>query len=158
MLSDVVLWWPKVILCYMESPPGGTALNFSHITLTVIMSAMASQITVVSIVYSTVCSGAYQRKHQSFASLAFVRGIHRSPVTRKTFPFDDVIMNHSDCCYGSLGAWHAKSWQIQVVVDRVIWGNWEVFDYTRSIPQVCFRGILFSQIEIGYLILWHILC
>ena len=39
----------------------------------VIMSAMASQITFASIVYSTVCSGADQRQHQSSASLAFVR-------------------------------------------------------------------------------------
>ena len=45
----------------------------------VIMSAMASQITGVSIVYSTVCSGADQGKYQSSASLAFVRGSHRSP-------------------------------------------------------------------------------
>ena len=66
----------------------------------VIMSAMASQITSLTIVYSTVYSGADQRKHQSSASLAFVRGIHRwpvnslhkGPVTRKMFPFDDVIM------------------------------------------------------------------
>ena len=66
----------------------------------VIMSAVASQITGVTIVYSTVCSGADQRKHQSSASLAFVRGIHRwtvnsphkGPITRKMFPFDDVIM------------------------------------------------------------------
>ena len=50
----------------------------------VIMGAMASQITSVSIVYSTVCSGSEQRKHQSSASLAFVRGIHRSPVTPHT--------------------------------------------------------------------------
>ena len=41
---------------------------------------MQPQITGVSIVYKTVCSGADQRKHQSSASLAFVRGIHRSPV------------------------------------------------------------------------------
>ena len=49
---------------------------------------------------SSVYSGADQRKHRSSASLAFVRGIHRSPVnsphkwpvTRKMFPFDDVIM------------------------------------------------------------------
>ena len=67
----------------------------------VIMSAMASQITGVSIVYFTVCSGADQRKHQSSASLAFVRGIHRwpvnsphkEPVTRKTLSFDYVLMN-----------------------------------------------------------------
>ena len=66
----------------------------------VIMGAMASQITSLTIVYSTVYSGEYQRKHQSSASLAFVRGIHRWPVnsphkwpvTRKMFPFDDVIM------------------------------------------------------------------
>ena len=44
------------------------------------MSAMASQITGVSIVCWTVWSGADQRKHQSSAALAFVRGIHRWPV------------------------------------------------------------------------------
>ena len=43
----------------------------------VIMSTITSQITGVSIVYPTVCSGADQRKHQSSTSLAFVRGIHR---------------------------------------------------------------------------------
>ena len=66
----------------------------------VIMSALASQITGISIVCSTVGSGADQRKHQNFASLIFVRGIHRwpsnsphkRPVMRKMFPFDDVIM------------------------------------------------------------------
>ena len=66
----------------------------------VIMSAMASQTTSLAIVFPSVYSGADQRKHQSSASLAFARGIHRSPVnsphkwpvTRKMFPFDDVIM------------------------------------------------------------------
>ena len=66
----------------------------------VIMGAMAYQITSLTIVYSTVYSDADQRKHQSSASLAFVRGIrrrpvnspHKWPVTRKMFPFDDVIM------------------------------------------------------------------
>ena len=43
----------------------------------VIMVAIAFQITSASIVYSIVCSGADQRKHQSSASLAFVQGIHR---------------------------------------------------------------------------------
>ena len=45
----------------------------------VIMRTMASQITSLTIIYSTVYSGADQRKHQSSASLAFVRGIHRWP-------------------------------------------------------------------------------
>ena len=64
------------------------------------MSVMASQITGVSIVYSTICSGNNQRKHQNSASLAFMRGIHRwpvnsphkGPVTRKIFPVDDVVI------------------------------------------------------------------
>ena len=46
-----------------------------------IVRAMASQITSLTIVYSTVYSGSDQRKRQSSASLAFVRGIHRWPVT-----------------------------------------------------------------------------
>ena len=66
------------------------------------MSAIASQITSLTIVYSTVYPGADQSKHQSSASLAFVWGIrrgpvnspHKWPVTRKMFPFDDVIMKH----------------------------------------------------------------
>ena len=64
------------------------------------MGTIVSQITSLTIVYPTVYSGADQRKHQSSASLAFVWGIHRGPVnsphkwpvTRKMFPFDDVIM------------------------------------------------------------------
>ena len=64
------------------------------------MGTIASQITSLPSVYSTVYSGADQSKHQSSASLAFVWGIHRGPVnsphkwpvTRKMFPFDDVIM------------------------------------------------------------------
>ena len=44
------------------------------------MGVMASQITSLTIVYSTVYSDADQRKHQSSASLVFVRGIHRWPV------------------------------------------------------------------------------
>ena len=41
------------------------------------MTTMASQITSLTVVYSTVYSDADQSKHQSSASLAFVWGIHR---------------------------------------------------------------------------------
>ena len=66
----------------------------------VTMSPMASQITNLGIVYSTIYSGSDQRKYQSSASQAFVRRIHRGPVnsphkravTRKMFSFDEVIM------------------------------------------------------------------
>ena len=61
---------------------------------------MASQITSLTIVYSTVYSGADQRKRQSSVSFDFVREIprwpvifpHKGPVTRKMFPLDEVIM------------------------------------------------------------------
>ena len=66
----------------------------------------------VSIAYSIVCSGTDQRKHQSSASLAFVRGIHhwtvnsphKGPLTREMVPFHDVIMQvhcRSRIWYGS---------------------------------------------------------
>ena len=62
---------------------------------------VSNHITSLAVVYLTVYSGADQRKHQSSASLAFVRGIHRTPVnsphkgpvTRKIYPFDDVFMH-----------------------------------------------------------------
>ena len=58
----------------------------------VIMGAMTSHSTSLTFVYSTACSGADQRKHQSSASLDFVYSPHKWPVTRRMFPFDDVIM------------------------------------------------------------------
>ena len=74
--------------------------NFTQHYGDVKMGVLGSQITSLMIVYSTVHSGTDQRKHQSSASLAFVRGIHRWPVNslhkwpvmQKMFPFDDVIM------------------------------------------------------------------
>ena len=81
------------------NPSNDICTQFLHYS-DVIMGTMASQITSLTIVYLTVNLDADQRKHQSSASLAFVRGIHRGPVnsphkwpvTRKMFPFDDVIM------------------------------------------------------------------
>ena len=80
------------------------------------MSTMASQITSLTIVYSTITLSANHRKYPSSESLAFVRGIHRWPVnspnkwavTGKMFPFEDVIMvyPHTDMifyCHSSTG-------------------------------------------------------
>ena len=74
--------------------PGHRSLRWRH------NGCDGVSITSLMIVYSTVDSAADQRKHQSSASLAFVRGMHRWPVnsphkwpaTRKMFPFDNVIM------------------------------------------------------------------
>ena len=67
----------------------------------IIISAIASQITSLTIACSTVYSGTDHRQHLVSASLAFVRGIHqwpvnsphKGPVTQKMFPFDDIIMS-----------------------------------------------------------------
>ena len=56
------------------------AMHIKYHYSCVIMSAMASQITSVSSVCSTVCSDADQRKYHRTGSLAFVRGIHRWPL------------------------------------------------------------------------------
>ena len=72
-----------------------------HYINDVIMGAIATQITSLTIIYSTVYPDVDQRKHQSSASLAFVGEIrrgpvkspHKWPVTRKIFPFDDFIMS-----------------------------------------------------------------
>ena len=93
-LPPMQTMWPRDML----SGEGDTCSPWHYDD--VIMGAMASQIISFAIVYSTVYSGADQRKHQSSVPLAFVRGIHRwpvnsphkRPVTRKMFPFDDVIM------------------------------------------------------------------
>ena len=85
-----------IIVPLWGEPTGAFCAHYGD----VIMGTIASQITSLTIVYSTIYSDANQRKHQSSASLAFVRGSHRGPVnsphkwpvTRKMFPFDDVIM------------------------------------------------------------------
>ena len=94
------------------------------------MGTIASQITSLTIVYSTVNSDANQRKHQSSASLAFVWGIHRGPVnsphkwpvTRKIFPFDDVIM--------LTGSWSA----FELTKDTA----WHT-DKSQNVKYECFR-------------------
>ena len=98
------------------------------------MGVMASQIISFTIVYSTVYSGASQRKHQSSASLAFERGIRRWlvnspykwPVTRKMFPFDDVIMLSYDVDANS-GAKHYRwlqSYTMQHIPSQLILVSW----------------------------------
>ena len=102
--------------CIALTPTTGSLKILSHYT-DVTMSAMASQITRVSIVCPIIYSGTGQRNHQSSASLPFVRGIHRSPVdpphkgtgTRKMFSFDNVIMeNYTYIIFQSSTATHFK--------------------------------------------------
>ena len=98
----------------------------------VIMGAMASQIPSITIVYSTVHSG---------ASLAYVRGIHRWPVnsphkwpvTRKMFPFDDVIMHRCHWIYGMnslvgglrsiFSEYFGKIWRVFTLLHKWLFGS-----------------------------------
>ena len=104
----------------------------------VTMDAMASQITILTTVYSTVYSVEDQRKHQSSASLALVLGFHRRPVNSphkgpvpwKMFPFDDVIMHIKFsnckhhirlCCFDEIFAFWLNSTRVHC------WGsNWYI--------------------------------
>ena len=92
LISDIYL---ILIAYYTGWSSQDVVLHYSD----VIMSVMASQITSLMIVYST-----FYWKHQSSASLALVWGIHqwpvnsphKGPVTRKMYPFHDVIMRIRD--------------------------------------------------------------
>ena len=109
---------------------------------------MASQITRLTIVYSTVYPDADQRKHQSSVSLAFVRGIHRWPVnsphkwpvTRKLFPFDDVIMK-SILLGGNatrIQDWEATAKILQWLPKLDIHPSWGEIDLQWSLIENCF--------------------
>ena len=86
-------------LTYLADGPGLLA-HYSD----VIMGMMASEITSLTIVYSSICSGADERKHQSSASLAFVRGIHR--YREKCFH----LMTSS--CFGATYTCHVTSLEL----------------------------------------------
>ena len=117
-------------------------LKYTHYD-DVIMTILASQITSLPVVCSIVYSGVNQRKHQSSASLAFVRKIHRGPVnfphkwpvTRKMFPFDDVIMFLSTCqCHLFMKAYFRQQGtpqELLLLSFFVVWCGLLLVDYTR---------------------------
>ena len=79
-----IFYLAKVHVRFFESHSADVRRHLSNMSLifqssAAIMGRMAPQITSLTIVYSTVYSDADQRNHQSSASLAFVRGIHRWP-------------------------------------------------------------------------------
>ena len=109
------------------------------------MGAIASQITSLTIVYSTVYLRCWSKKTSISASLAFERGIHRGPVnsphkrpvTRKMLPFDDVIMHHHclivstvfDCLYHCLIISHRACVVIGVQVKGQWYFHYESMEY-----------------------------
>ena len=102
-----------------------TLIHYSGVT----MGTMASQITSLTTVYSTAYSVEDQREHRSSASLAFVWGIHRWPVssphkwpvTRKIFPFDDVVMKRYKLLWGdSITCFSKQYFRPKTVTTKII--------------------------------------
>ena len=142
ILSYLILYYP--MLSYLSKAPPRFLPNFfvnapdwwlstqrisAHYN-DVIMSMMASQITRLTIVYSTVYSGADQRKHQSSALLAFVWGIHRWPVNSpyKGTVTVTVTWRHHDWDYYS----SLRSWLL-----------WDIWTFSRD-PRTIFIVNFFS--------------
>ena len=130
---------------------------------------IASQITNLVIVISTVNSGADQRKHQNSASLAFVRGFHRWPVnslhkwavTRKMFPFDDVIMlrvSRAIMKYHHMFViqWECTCHKIGERVQRHRYDIWRHCRYTDIYALLeRFEKRLMSKYRIMYVLAWR---
>ena len=121
-----------------------------------IMSTMASQITSLMSVYSTVYSCADERTHQSSASLDFVSVIHRwpvnspykGPVTGRMYPFDDVIMSHAFLAVPQPSVWDGTAAQMS--------NNWNAKWRLRCLTQALdsngsiryrIRGLITNLVE-----------
>ena len=138
------------------------------------MGAIASQITSLTIVFSTVYLDTDQIKHQSSASLAFVRGIHRRPVnsphkwpvTRKMFPFDDVIMYPScglvasppDANLGATTVRELMEWMSETRTENILLILFCRYELANKQKQGKFEGFdssdrLGNVIQIGFILL-----
>ena len=120
----------------------------------VIMGSMASQITSLIIVYSTVYSDADQRKHQTSASLAFVRGPvnsqHKWSVTRKMFPYDDVIMytiNHHLCAWAVIVSNLTNTVVYTIIYENCFISRCHQFDWPTSVFMWWHIGLVYTIVN-----------
>ena len=100
----------------------------------VIMSTIASLITSLAVVYSTVYSDADQRKHQSSASLAFAWGIHRDrwiPRTKGQLRGKCFHLMTSSC-----GEWNATPWRWRDVTIGIICIDTDICPCDIEVPSV----------------------
>ena len=122
------------------------------------MTAMTSQITNLTTVYLIFYSGADQGKHQSSASLAIVRGNHRwpvnsphkGPVTRKMFPFDNVIINVRIVYPIKHGTPSTQSYQtLSLLPNRACHPGGHCWDYYWN--TISLRKVTATHLKIGHL-------
>ena len=148
----------SVQLCRWAQCPHFWLMTQNYID--VIMSTMASQITSLRVVYSTVYSDASQRKHESSASLAFVWGIHRYrwiPRTKGQF--------HGKCFHLMTSSWkyisknHKFDWVgnldtkvAQIVICKQCKDTLHCVNYI--IDFICTISVLDIH---SYHMLWHLL-
>ena len=148
LVTSMIFWWKCVH--FMRCPLASfleNSLRWRHNERDGVSNHQAHDC--LPIVYS----GADQNKHQSFASLAFVRGIHRWPVnsprkwpvTREMFPFDDVIMCSVDLMSNKWSNLRVRTWKKRKLwysfnIDQThINRNWQVGKlYGCSFDNICF--------------------
>ena len=102
----------------------------------VIMSPMASLIAGASIIYSSVCWGADQRKHQRSVSLAFVTEI--SPVTGE-FPAQRASNAEN------VSEWWCHHAQVPLVTSKLTWWRLSVFFVLPSIWHLGYTSIVHDE-------------
>ena len=114
------------------------------------MGAIASQITSLTIVFSTIYSDADQIKHQSSASLAFVWGIHRGPAgefpTQMTSNAENVSIwwRHHDVADNVDKGVHSTI-MCQVAVPG---SHMRIDTYTHQHTHTYMRDVIFAKRDI----------
>ena len=119
VFHNIFLDYQRFQICFRWSY--GVIQNGRKYYNDVIISVMASQITSLKIVYSTVYSGAHQRKHQSSASLAFLLGIHRCEFPAQTASKAEnasIWWRHLGCCEKSCSTSSVKIYNLQPAMER----------------------------------------
>ena len=122
----------------------------------VIMGAMASQITSLTIVYSTIYSDAEQTKHQNSASLAFVRRIrrwpvnspHKWPVTRNFFSIrwrHHVPLSLNGCICIFMKKWQKNhsTHNIKYFIDRLNEKSLNIYIYIYMSKFIAYARITY---------------
>ena len=131
--------WTNLTTLYNKS--FNVTINYSD----VIMSATASQIKDVSIVYSTVCSDADQRKPQSSAPLAFVREIHRWSVNSPHI--GPVTLKMSSCMQSQSNRLTTRSGAIYIKNIARPWQVHQIYLALNSQETPAHRPVLCLQIH-----------
>ena len=115
------LWYQLWVFCKWYPYQNGAALKQNDV---ITMRVMASQITRLTIVYSTFYSGADERKHQSSMSLAFVTG--EFPAQKASHTENVFIWWHH----------HVQCWKYWILIQYLVGSNpcWKYYKIVILLP------------------------